>query len=59
MGFIEYYKKYGQWHQMFSLNELPDDVREDLKTLIESEDITSEHGILPSVTPTGLVIWFP
>ena len=38
MGFIEYYKKHSQWHQMFSLDELPGDVREDLKTLIKSED---------------------
>lgn len=38
MGFIEYYKAHSKNHKMFTLNELPEDVKQDLFNLINNYD---------------------
>lgn len=38
MGFIEYYKLHSKHHKMFTLKELPKDVKKDLFNLISNYD---------------------
>lgn len=38
MSFTEFYRKHYKYHRFFTLDELPDEVKEDLQNLLDKQD---------------------